>query len=39
MPRSVDLIVNEMLGDGVAPNAVNVGNLIVISGTLIRDLP
>ena len=34
-----DLIVNEMLGDGVAPNAVNVGNLIVISGTLIRDLP
>lgn len=34
-----DLIVNEMLGDGVAPAAQNTGNLIVISGTLIRDLP
>lgn len=34
-----DLIVNEMLGDGVLPSAKNVGNLIVISGALIRDLP
>lgn len=34
-----DLIVNEMLGDGLAPNTLNVGNLIVISGALIRDGP
>ncbi len=34
-----DLIVNEMLGDGLAPGSNNVGNLIVVSGTLIRDLP
>lgn len=34
-----DLIVNEMLGEGLAPGTNDVGNLIVISGTLIRDLP
>jgi len=34
-----DLIVNEMLGEGLAPGSGDVGNLIVISGTLIRDLP
>ncbi|MEM9177281.1 MAG: hypothetical protein AAGC67_18870, partial [Myxococcota bacterium] len=34
-----DLIVNEMLGDGILPEDANTGNLIVISGTLIRDLP
>jgi hypothetical protein len=34
-----DLIVNEMLGDGLSPGTANVGNLIVVSGTLIRDLP
>ena len=34
-----DLIVNEMLGDGVLPSATDAGNLIVISGALVRDLP
>ena len=34
-----DLIVNEMLGDGLSPGTEDTGNLIVISGTLIRDLP
>lgn len=34
-----DLIVNEMLGDGLRPEDANVGNLIVVSGTRIRDLP
>jgi hypothetical protein len=34
-----DLIVNEMLGDGLSPGTMDVGNLIVVSGTLIRDLP
>ncbi|MFT5441758.1 MAG: hypothetical protein ACI8W3_000800, partial [Myxococcota bacterium] len=34
-----DLVVNEMLGDGISPGTENTGNLIVISGTLIRDLP
>ena len=34
-----DLIVNEMLGDGIAPGTNNVGNLIVVSGTLIESLP
>ncbi|MEO2167285.1 MAG: FG-GAP repeat protein, partial [bacterium] len=34
-----DLIVNEMLGDGILPADANTGNLIVVSGTLIRDLP
>lgn len=34
-----DLVVNEMLGDGLSPGTLNVGNLIVVSGTLIRDLP
>ncbi len=34
-----DLIVNEMLGDGLLPEDANTGNVIVISGTLIRDLP
>ena len=34
-----DLIVNEMLGDGILPEDANTGNVIVISGTLIRDLP
>lgn len=27
-----DLIANEMIGDGIAPNTVDVGNLLVISG-------
>jgi hypothetical protein len=27
-----DLIANEMIGDGVAPNTIDVGNLLVISG-------
>jgi hypothetical protein len=34
-----DLIVNEMLGDGLSPGTANVGNVIVVSGALIRDLP
>ena len=34
-----DLIVNEMLGDGLATGTSDVGNLIVVSGTLVRDLP
>lgn len=34
-----DLIVNEMLGDGLTSGINDVGNVIVISGTLIRDLP
>jgi len=33
----VDPIVNEMLGDGVAPENSDVGNLIVISGSLVAD--
>jgi hypothetical protein len=28
-----------MLGDGILPADANTGNLIVVSGTLIRDLP
>ncbi|MCR9093715.1 MAG: integrin alpha [bacterium] len=34
-----DLIVNEMLGDGLLPADANTGNVLVLSGTLIRDLP
>lgn len=34
-----DLIVNEMLGDGLLPEDANTGNVIVVSGALIRDLP
>lgn len=30
-----DLIVNEMVGNGVAPTAIDVGNLIVVSGALL----
>jgi hypothetical protein len=33
-----DLIVNEMLGDGVSPGTANTGNVIVISGALIQAL-
>jgi hypothetical protein len=34
-----DLIVNEMLGDGLAPGVNDVGNLLVIGGTAIQALP
>lgn len=34
-----DLIVNEMLGDGLQPGTVDVGNLIVVSGDRIAGLP
>lgn len=34
-----DLIVNEMLGDGLQPGTANVGNLIVVSGDRIAALP
>ncbi len=34
-----DLIINEMLGDGLAPGTADVGNLIVVSGDLIAALP
>ncbi|MFP6654080.1 MAG: hypothetical protein VCB25_00530, partial [Myxococcota bacterium] len=34
-----DLLVNEMLGEGLAPGTDDVGNLLVISGRLIQDLP
>ena len=33
-----DLVVNEMLGDGLQPGTENAGNLIVISGKLVQDL-
>jgi hypothetical protein len=33
-----DLIVNEMLGDGVSLGAANTGHVIVISGALIQAL-
>ena len=33
-----DLIVNEMLGDGVSPETANTGNVILISGALIQAL-
>lgn len=33
---NADLIVNEMRGNGVAPDAIDVGNLLVIDGTLIE---
>ncbi len=29
-----DLVTNEMVGNGIAPGAVDVGNLIILSGTL-----
>jgi hypothetical protein len=34
-----DLIVNEMLGDGLSPGTQDVGNLIVVSGDRIAGLP
>ena len=34
-----DLIVNEMLGDGLSPGTADVGNLIVVSGDRIAALP
>jgi len=34
-----DLLINEMLGDGLSPGTADVGNLIVVSGDLIADLP
>ncbi len=34
----VDLIINEMLGNGVAADALDVGNLLAISGTLLVQL-
>ncbi|MEZ4281095.1 MAG: hypothetical protein R3F21_15960 [Myxococcota bacterium] len=34
-----DLIVNEMLGDGLSPGTNDVGNLVVVSGDLIAGLP
>ena len=33
-----DLVVNEMLGDGLQPGTEDAGNLIVISGKLVQDL-
>lgn len=33
-----DLVVNEMLGDGLQPGTANTGNLIVISGELIQGI-
>jgi hypothetical protein len=30
-----DLIINEMLGDGVSPGTVDVGNLVIVSGRLL----
>lgn len=34
----IDLVVNEMEGNGVQPNTIDVGNLIVLSGTRIAGL-
>jgi len=34
-----DLITNEMLGNGVAPDAVDVGNLLVLSGAFFTAAP
>ncbi len=34
-----DLIVNEMLGDGLSPGTNDVGNLVVVSGERIANLP
>ena len=31
-----DLIANEMVGNGISPNTVDAGNLIVISGAFIK---
>lgn len=33
----VDLIVNEMVGNGTSPEAQDVGNLIILSGTLVSS--
>ena len=33
-----DLVVNEMLGDGLQPGTQDAGNLIVISGKLVKGL-
>ncbi len=35
----MDLIINEMLGNGVAPSAVDVGNLIVVGGEALGCMP
>ena len=34
-----DLITNEMVGNGISPNSVDAGNLIVISGAFIQQAP
>ncbi len=34
----IDLVVNEMLGNGVAADALDVGNLLAISGALLEQL-
>ena len=35
----MDLITNEMLGNGVAPSAIDVGNLIVVGGEALGCMP
>ncbi|MEZ4272289.1 MAG: hypothetical protein R3C68_12930 [Myxococcota bacterium] len=34
----MDLILNEMLGDGLGPGTVNVGNLLLLSGAMLSTL-
>ncbi len=34
-----DLITNEMVGNGVAPDTLDVGNLILLSGAQLTDIP
>jgi len=36
---SVDLIINEMLGNGTGPRVIDVGNLLVVSGALLVPEP